>query len=258
MPGNICIQVSFGDDLKDLMYLRKMDPVFIEFQGKRSVKDMIESLGIPHVEVDVILSNGEPVTFSYIVGNGDRIAVFSDGRGMNVPKTFRLRFFSTPDDRFICDDHLWKLARRLRLLGLDAAYEADVSNARFTDISCTEKRILLTRDRHVLMLRNVHRGMLIRNNHCEMQVREVLDRMTAIRLKPFSRCLICNGSLERVGPSPASFDRTRGNIPPKVLGWCREFKGCLSCGKVYWKGAHFQRLSDFVKKFYDGDIVNTW
>lgn len=256
MPGSIGIQVSFDAGLKTLMYHRKIHPVYIEFEGNRSVKDVIESMGIPHVEVDVILSNGEPVPFSYVVGNGDRIEVFGDGTGMNVPRTLRLRFFSAADDRFVCDDHLWKLARRLRLLGLDVAYHRRISNNVLAEISRNEDRILLSRDRHVLMIRHVQRGILLRSNDCDMQVKEVLSRIRGICLDPFSRCLACNGFLENLDTGTESFNMAKEKIPPKVLTWCREFKICRSCLRIFWKGSHFKKLAAMVKKFYAGDVAN--
>lgn len=256
MQKSLGIQVTFDDDLKDLMYCRKIHPVFIEFEGRRSVKDVIESLGIPHVAVDVIRVNAHPVTFSYIVQDGDRIEVFPDGAEMNVPNACRIRFAMGPEPRYICDDHLWKLSRRLRLLGLDVAYQKRISDRRLVEISREEGRILLTRDRHLLMIRHVERGILIRNSDCNLQVQEVLARMLGVRLDPFSRCLLCNGKLQILDMDGEVFERLEHAIPPKVREWCSEYNVCISCNKVYWKGSHFQKLVNLVKEYYSEDIAD--
>ena len=71
------IIIRFYEELNDFLPedRRKRDIDF-SFQGKRSVKDLIESFGVPHVEVDLILVNGKSVDFSYIVNDGDRISVY--------------------------------------------------------------------------------------------------------------------------------------------------------------------------------------
>jgi uncharacterized protein with PIN domain len=218
---------------------------------------VIESLGIPHVEVDVILVNGEPAIFSYGIHDGDRIEIFPDGSGMNVPASFRLGPSFGPEERFICDDHLWKLARRLRLLGLDVVFQKESGDKFIIQKARDEDRVILTRDRHLLMFRQITRAILIRSNHCDEQVKEVLKRLTGIRLNPFSKCMACNGCLINLDPCSDAFNEVKGNIPSKVLSWCQAYQLCDSCKKVYWRGSHHQRLVSLINEKYLGYIADT-
>ena len=57
----------FYEELNDFLpkHRRKTD-FEAKFKGKRSIKDMIEALGVPHTEIDLILVNGKSVDFNYI------------------------------------------------------------------------------------------------------------------------------------------------------------------------------------------------
>lgn len=235
------VTIRFYEELNDFLppASRKKDIDF-EFKGRRSVKDLIESFGVPHVEVDLIMVNGGSVTFSHIVGDGDRISVYPVFERLDLGKVTRLRPEPLRDPRFVLDVHLRKLARRLRLMGFDVDYHPDRDDDALADIADREGRILLSRDRQLMMRKIVSRGLYVRNTDPELQIVEVLERLDLRRLcRPFTRCIECNGLIGPVDPGPAG---VMDLIPPGVRSWCAEYYRCSGCGRIYWKGSHYEKL----------------
>jgi uncharacterized protein len=244
------ITIRFYEELNDFLPrdMRKRD---IEhcFTGKRSVKDLVESMGVPHVEVDLILVNGESVGFDYLIEDGDRISVYPVFESFDIAGTGRLRPEPLREVRFVLDVHLRKLARQLRLLGFDVDYSEHRDDPELAEISSREGRALLTRDRRLLMRRIVTRGIIIRNTDPERQVLEVLERLQLSGMcRPFTRCIECNGGMEELEYGSDAYSLLEGNIPEGVRAWCREFYRCRDCGRLYWKGSHYDRLRARVEK----------
>jgi len=247
------VTIRFYEELNDFLEpsrrKRDIDAVFPE---RRSVKDLVESLGVPHVEVDLILINGESVDFSRIVADGDRISVYPVFESIDIGPVTRLRPEPLREPRFVLDVHLRKLARRLRLLGFDVDFSPDRDDAALADIAEAEERILLSRDRQLMMRRKVARGLYIRNTDPEKQVAEVLDRLDLRgRCRPFTRCIECNEMIESLDPDVPGGAEAAG-IPPGVRAWCREYYRCRGCGRIYWKGSHYGKLVKTVEKFLPG------
>lgn len=236
--------IRFYEELNDFLpQTRRKCEFDITFPGARSVKDLIESLGVPHVEVDLILANGASVGFDYLVQDGDRISVYPMFESIDIAQVSRLRPAPLRETRFVLDVHLHKLARYLRLFGFDVLYDASFGDALLAEISAQQKRILLTRDRGLLMRRIVERGLIVRNTDPKMQIHEVFTRLDLYAsCRPFSRCLECNEAIQQLGG-----DIPVKDIPSGVRAWCREFYRCIGCSKIYWKGSHYEKLAHFVK-----------
>lgn len=202
-----------------------------------TVKDLVESLGVPHPEVDLILVNGMSVPFDYAVQDGDRIAVFPQFVTLDIGTVTRARPPALDAIRFVVDVHLGALARRLRLVGLDTAYRVDADDAELANVASREERILLTRDVGLLKRRVVTHGYFIRNTHPHRQLVEVLQRFGPLALDPFSRCLRCNVELREV-----SKEAIASALLPRTREHYERFHECGSCGRIYWKGSHWTRL----------------
>ncbi|HIJ72904.1 MAG TPA: Mut7-C ubiquitin/RNAse domain-containing protein [Candidatus Hydrogenedentes bacterium] len=248
------ILIRFYEELNDFLpeEMRKRD-VEWNFENRRSVKDLIESFGVPHTEVDLILVNGVSVDFSYLVQDGDRISVYPVFETFAIADATRLRPEPLRDPRFVCDVHLGKLARRLRLLGFDVLLAEELDDGELVDLAEMAKRILLTRDRGLLMRKRLTRGILIRHTEAAEQAEEILDRLDLRKTcAPFTRCTACNGLLQTVNKGEDGFAEIRDKIPEKVLGWRQEYSVCTSCGKVYWKGSHYEKLAEMVERFVAG------
>ncbi|HDP79458.1 MAG TPA: twitching motility protein PilT [Spirochaetes bacterium] len=243
------VTLRFYEELNDFLptAMRKRDFSY-EFQGRRSVKDLIESMGVPHVEVDMIMVNGAPEGFDYIVGDGDRLSVYPVFERFDIAGVTRARAAPLREPRFVADVHLRKLARRLRLLGFDVDFSEGRDDPELADISRREGRVLLSRDRQLFMRRRVERGLVVRSTDPDEQLREVLDRLQIYSLcRPFTRCIQCNGPMRELVFGGAEFMFRRGDIPKGVLAWCREFFVCDGCSKIYWKGSHYEKLLSLVE-----------
>lgn len=210
--------------------------------GHRSVKDLIESLGVPHPEIDLVLVNGVSVAFDCAVRGGDRIAVFPRFVMFDVGRLTRVRPRPLETIRFVADVHLGKLARRLRLAGLDTAYRDDADDAALADLADREERILLTRDRDLLKRRSVAYGYFVRETDPHRQFVEVLRQFGPVHLQPFSRCLRCNALLR---PAPKS--TVDAALLPRTRQHYDDFEMCCGCGRVYWKGSHWKRLKHAIE-----------
>lgn len=225
------------------------------FREPGSVKDAIESHGVPHTEVELILANGRSVGFDHQVADGDRISVYPVFEALDVSSLVRLRASPLRDPRFVLDVHLGTLARRLRLLGFDCRYERDARDEALVAISTGEGRILLTRDMGLLKRKVITHGTFVRATDPREQVREIVRRFQlAGRISPFSRCISCNGLLEDVPKS-----EVEGQLPPMTRQLYHEFRRCRACRRIYWRGAHHARLAALIAEACGGDptVVRT-
>ena len=231
--------VRFYAELNDLLPPAwRQRTIRYRFSGTPAVKDAVEALGVPHTEVELILVNGVPVGFDHRLHGGERVAVYPVFERFDVTSLLRLRPVPLREPRFVCDVHLGKLARRLRILGFDTAWAADLSDDRIAALAAAEGRIVLTRDRGLLKRNTVRRGCWIRSTHVREQLREVVQRLDLRgRFRPFLRCPRCNGE---VRPVPAAAVATL--VPPRVRREQHAFRRCADCGQVYWSGSHVARL----------------
>lgn len=212
--------------------------------GRTSVKDVIESAGVPHTEVDLILVNGGSVDFSHLVSDGDRISVYPVFESLDISPVIRLRPRPLRNPRFILDTHLGKLATYLRMLGFDALYRNDYEDAEIVRISCAENRIVLTRDKGLLMRNAVTHGYWVRATRSEAQAVEVVRRFDLARqARPFTRCLVCNDDLRAVPK-----EEVAARLLPKTREYYQDFYICDSCGRVYWNGSHYERMRRTVER----------
>ncbi|MBC7222200.1 Mut7-C ubiquitin/RNAse domain-containing protein [Candidatus Bipolaricaulota bacterium] len=213
-----------------------------EYNGQPTVKDAIESLGVPHVEVELIIANGESVDFSYRLRDGDRIAVYPVFESLDVHEILRIRRTPLRKLAFACDAHLGKLARLLRLLGFDTFHVPGISDAELIELS-KAGRIILTRDRQLLKHGGVTHGYWVRSTVPLEQAQEVVRRFDLrAQIAPFTRCLACNGPLR-----PLPKEEALPKVPPKVREWCEEFLVCTDCGRIFWPGTHYPKLASLVQ-----------
>lgn len=235
--------VRFYAELRDFLGAgHRSGTVVHTFEMPGSVKDAIEAHGVPHTEVELILVNGESVDFSYRVQDGDRISVYPVFESFDLSSVVRVRPEPMRHLRFVLDGHLGTLARYLRLLGFDAAYDPNPPDRELIRIATAEGRVLLTRDVALLKNRAVTHGHFVRSDDPRQQVLDVVSRFQlAERLRPFSRCLACNGLLE-----PVAKEAIAHRLPPLTRQHIDRFKTCFACGKDYWRGAHAQALDRIV------------
>jgi len=233
--------LTFHGDLP--FFLRSKTPSIKRQLGERtSVKDVIESCGVPHTEVDLILRDGKRADFGAILTQDVVIDVYP-------PNELRSTLF--PEDRlqvlriekFVADGHLGKLVRDLRLLGIDVAYDPAAEDRQLVETAGTENRALLTRDRRLLMHSAVLHGYYLRSQNPLEQTIEVLQRFSISKvLEPFSRCLRCNALLQAAEKSEIV-----EQLEPLTKIYYEKFRRCPDCGQVYWSGSHFAKLQKRVE-----------
>ena len=210
----------------------------LEIDRSRSVKDAIESTGVPHPEVDLILVDGVSVGFGHVLMGGERVAVYPMFEALDISPLVRLRPRALRDPRFVADVHLGKLARHLRMAGFDTLWGNDWDDDRIVRDSLADRRTILTRDKGMLRRREVERGYFVRATQGEAQLAEVVRALQLESLvAPFTRCRECNTLLEAVDKA-----QVVEMLPEKVRGFYDRFKRCPGCGRIYWEGTHFARM----------------
>ena len=208
---------------------------------KTSVKDVIESCGVPHPEVDLMLVNGQPVDFDYAITTDANVELYPVGTG--CPNFTNKRLQTTENRRFVLDGHLGKLARDLRLLGFDAAYHPQAKDRELLGIMERENRALLTRDRRLLMHAVVKTGYCPRSQNADEQTVEVIRRFNLLTfIAPFTRCIRCNAALRKV-----SKGEIIERLEPLTKIYYEQFRRCTGCGQIYWGGSHFLKLQKRVE-----------
>jgi uncharacterized protein with PIN domain len=218
----------------------RQTPVSQTFAPHQTVKHLVEALGVPHVEIGRIEVNDQPVAFGFHARHGDRVAVYPFDAALGLPAPIP----ASNELRFLLDNHLGRLATNLRILGFDAQYRNDFTDEELAHIARQGEHILLTRDRRLLMRKQVLCGYCPRSLDPDEQVLEVVKRYElAPRVRPFQRCLRCNTPLEPVAKE-AVLDR----LEPKTKLYYDEFHQCPACRQVYWKGSHYEHMLTLVDK----------
>lgn len=233
------VHIRFYAELGDLLPADRRGREFVHHVAAGgSVKDLVEGLGVPHTEVDLILVNGQSVGFEYRISDGDRVSVYPVFEALDITSATLVRPHPLRDVRFVADVHLGRLAGYLRLAGFDTLYQNDWDDQDLAQIAVEQRRVLLTRDRGLLMRATITHGYLVRHTSPREQLTEVLERFDLWgALRPFTRCSLCNGPVEPVAKSEVV-----GVLPPQTARHCEEFWRCTGCAQVYWKGAHHRSL----------------
>jgi len=208
---------------------RRGGPVRVPCDGVSTLGHVVESLGVPLTEVGALEVNGSPARPAYRPQDRDAARVLAMPRPQRV---------DTP--RFLLDVHLGTVARRLRLVGVDAAYERDAADDYLIEQANAERRVLLTQDRGLLRRHSLWLGAYVRGSRPDDQFADVLSRF-APPLTPWTRCTACNGLL-----APAAKAEVAPQLRPGTRRTYESFSRCESCGRVYWRGAHSRRLQATV------------
>jgi hypothetical protein len=235
----------FYADLNDFLPPHRRGVAFEqEFLGGPAVKDLIEALGVPHPEVDLVLADGEAVGFGWNVEDGARVGVYPAFEDIDVAPLTLVRPPPLDAFRFVLDGHLGRLARYLRMAGFDTSWAPEARDEELARSSADARRVLVTRDRGLLKRREVRYGYWVRATDPEDQLAEVARRFRLSRsAAPFSRCLRCNAVLE-----PVAKEFVAERLPPRVRERHDAFTRCPSCDRLYWPGTHRERMEQLLKR----------
>jgi uncharacterized protein with PIN domain len=233
----------FVDELNDFLPLqRRAQVIAYPFSWKASIKDMIQSLGVPHAEIELLIVNEASVGMDYIVQDGDSVRVYPHFEAVDMPDKQRLRPPLQGKARFVLDTHLGDVAAYLRMLGFDTLYRNDYDDEELAAISDEQGRVLLTRDIGLLKRKRVLYGYFMRNVRPERRLRELVGRFKLMDYaEPFKYCMKCNGLLQSV-PKSDILDR----IPQTTAEQYNEFHQCADCQQVYWQGTHYEKMQRLI------------
>lgn len=227
------IHIQFAPELALFVpHGRRGEATPLTTDGVSSLGHVVESAGVPLTEVGALRVDGRELPRSYVPAAGDSVRVDPVTRPQQVPGA---------PLRFLLDVHLGTLARRMRLLGVDTAYEStDIGDPALATRSATEKRVMLSRDRGLLHRRELWAGAFVYSTRPDDQLHDVLDRFRP-DLRPWTRCTACNGLLRAA---------TREEVADRLESGTRRsydvFAQCEECGRAYWKGAHHEQLEAIV------------
>lgn len=238
------VSIQCYADLSDFLPPSRRNTAFaVPWVERESIKNLIESQGVPHTEVEALLANGTPCDFSYLVQPGDQIAAYPASA---VPEHARAVPLRPPIStlRFVLDTHLGRLAAYLRMLGFDTLYRNDYDDPELAWCSFSEERILLTRDLGLLKRGIVIHGYFVRETTPGRQIAEVMQRF-GLRdsVMSFKRCIRCNGLMQPVDKHEIS-----AQLAPKTRQFYDEFHRCQSCAQIYWRGSHYQHMQQFIER----------
>ncbi|MCE3265233.1 MAG: twitching motility protein PilT [Pseudoduganella sp.] len=236
----VCATFRFYEELNDFLpRARRRTEFTVPCARAATTKHMIEALGVPHTEVELILVNGESCGFERLLREGDRVAVYPKFETFDIRPLLRVRQAPLRSLRFVADAHLGGLARLLRMGGFDTIYSNLIDDPTVAALSEEDGRIALTRDRELLKRRGITHGCYVRALKPADQFAEIVQRLDlAASARPFKRCLSCNTAL-RVVPKAAVAEQ----LPPSVRAAHQEFLRCDTCQGVFWRGSHWQRMN---------------
>jgi uncharacterized protein with PIN domain len=237
--------MRFYDDLNDFLPKDlRGKAIEMGFIDRQSVKDMIESAGVPHSEVSLVLINSRPAGFERIAAPGDYISVYPYFTHFDI-STISPVYIPIPEQpQFIADVNLGRLAGYLRLLGFDTLYANDLEDAEIAETSAHSGRIVLSRDVGLLKRSLVRIGYWLRSQDPAEQLEEVVIKFRLIdKLREFTICSTCNSPIE-----PVTKSEIKHLLEDGTRKYFNEFFRCIGCGKIYWQGSHFERMKDLIDK----------
>lgn len=242
-----CVYLNFHNDLQMLLSKRPEGNVLRYALARRaSLKDIIESQGIPHTEIAQILLNNTELGFDFIPVGGENLDILTFSREISVFVSTLLRPKPIASLKFMVDINAGKLARNLRMIGLDTAMVPDIRLVDVGKLAAIQKRILITRNRELLKCNTVIHGQLLRSENHVKQLQETVERYNLKpHIKPFSRCITCNGDLKSVTKQVIDH-----KLEPLTRKYYNSFKQCLNCEKIYWQGSHHNKMGQLIAEVF--------
>ena len=242
-PPPVTASFRFYEELNDFLAPQHRRHEFQAHCARAAtVKHMIEALGVPHTEVELVLVNGESSSFDHLLRDGDRVSVYPRFETFDITPLLRVREHPLRATRFIADAHLGGLAHLLRLTGFDTLYDNHYADDEIERIAGREHRIVLTRDRELLKRRTITHGCFVHALKPALQIAEIFERLDLARsARPFTLCLECNTPLRAIDKALIE-DR----LPEGVRERHERFSTCDGCQRIFWEGSHWQRMRRLV------------
>lgn len=218
--------------------------IVYELSSDKTIRHVLAEFQIPSNEIDLLLVNQQSQNIGYQLKDQDRISVFPMFELFDISGISEVRNRPLRKTQFICDVHLGKLGKYLRMLGFDTLYSNQYSKKEIISIAENESRIILSKDRSFSKYPTVNRFYRVRSSNSLEQLKDLLDRMSLYRqFNPFSRCLRCNHPIK-----PIEKKEIQSRIQEQTQKYYDQFFICPNCDHVYWKGSHFESMRHFIEK----------
>lgn len=205
---------------------------------RASVKDIIESFGIPHTETGCILFNNTLVDFSFVPESCGTLQVDAILEPFKLLQPSLLRPKPADNIKFIADVNVIKLGRLLILLGFDVVFSSSWSDKNIADMADKTGRIVLTRDTGLLKRSKI---VFARRIRADLPYDQLVETIRFFGLAPlislFSRCTQCNRKL-----NPVPKKEVLHLLEPKTKLYFNSFFQCPECKKVFWRGSHYDHI----------------
>lgn len=208
----------------------RTERVPVPYERTASLGHVVESHGIPLTEVGTLLIDD-------VLATRDRRPL-PEGT-IDIGPVVRPQRVSP---HFVLDVHLGKLARRLRIVGIDTAYRNDAHDDELIEQAGREGRVLLTQDRGLLRRKALWAGAYVYGSRPSDQLGDVMERF-APPIAPWTLCTSCNGTLAAVPKREVAAE-----LKPGTRRYYDQYARCRSCGRVYWRGAHAQRIDSIIEE----------
>jgi uncharacterized protein len=246
------VNFRFYEELNDYLSKEKRKVWFnYSFTGMTFIQDTIQSMGVPLEEIDLILVNQQSKGFDYILQDGDQISVYPVFELFDLTGISSLREKALRNPMFICDVHLGRLCKYLRMLGWDTLYSNQYTPEEIIDISRKERRIILSRSYRLTRHKEVTHSYFVRSAEPLEQVKELILKLDLATLTdPLIRCLNCNDRLVQVDKL-----EILNRLQDRTAKYYNEFFKCPTCNQIYWKGSHFENMLNFMAF---NIIANRW
>jgi len=236
------VDIRFYGGLNDFISIDKRHlPIRKVYLGSPTVKDLIESVGVPHVEIFLIVVEGNIVTLEFKPQPFSRISCYPRFYSIDIKSCSLIPREPIPP-KFVLDVHLGKLASYLRLHGFDSLYCNSYSDDEILNIALSDNRIILTRDKGILRNGTAIFGYFVRNTNPRSQLKEVIAYFDISEyIDPFSRCSLCNGLIEAI-----SREEVEGVVEDNTYRYYSSFYRCSRCNQIYWEGMQFVRIDRMI------------
>ncbi len=240
------LQITFT---KDLNFFIRSKPekqiITYPLNRKASIKNIVESMGVPHTEIGAIVIDGDEVDFNFIPVHSRTAHIFGITKPFDVTIPSLLRPHPLKEIRFIADVNVGKLAKLLRMSGIDTAYATSFSDKTIAAIAEKDGRVVLSKDIGLLKYRKITFGKYIKSIYPEDQLAETISFFRLKnRYRPFSLCLRCNISLQVIKK-----EDILSQLEPKTRKYYNKFNICPNCKKIYWQGTHHEDMKKRLVKW---------
>jgi len=239
------VYLRFYEELNDYLPEGKQKRWFeYRFSGSPSIREVLHESGVPESDVDLVLVNSKSRDFDYLVKDGDHISFYPVFELLDISCLNELRDKPLRAPIFICDAHLGRLARYLRMLGFDTVYSNKIMPEEVIEVSKKDCRIILSKNIRLARNEEVNRSFWIRSDDPLEQLRDLIHKLDLLSLfNPLTRCLECNNKIE-----PVRKEEIMDRLQPKTARYFKEFYLCPSCNKIYWKGSHYEHMMEFIQE----------